>query len=144
MLALAVVWWPGYARLVRGQALSIREEAYVEAAKSMGGSHLHIIFRHILPNCLSPIIVSIAMDMSTIMLWAAGLSFLGFGAQPPLPEWGRMISEGRIYIFKAWWLTVFPGLAIFAMVLGFNIFGDALRDVLDPKIRRVIEVTSNE
>lgn len=144
MFALTVVWWPGYARLVRGQALSLREEAYTEAAKSMGAGHLYIIMRHILPNCISTIIVAIAMDMSHVMLLASGLSFLGFGAQPPLPEWGRMIAEGRIYVLRAWWITAFPGLAIFLMVLGFNIFGDALRDILDPKTRRVIEVRENE
>lgn len=140
MLALAIVWWPLYTRLVRGQALSVRENAYIEAAKSMGASHPRIILRHILPNCISPVIVAITMDMGMVIIWASGLSFLGFGAQPPSPEWGRMITEGRIYIFRAWWYTAFPGLAILLVVLGFNLFGDAIRDILDPRLRRIIEV----
>jgi len=140
MFALAVVWWPLYTRLVRGQALSVRESAYVEAAKSMGASHLNIILHHILPNCISPVIVSVTMDLGMIIIWASGLSFLGFGAQPPLPEWGRMITEGRIYIFKAWWLTAFPGIAILFVVLAFNLVGDGIRDILDPRLRRVVEV----
>lgn len=140
MFALAVVWWPLYTRLVRGQALSVRESAYVEAAKSMGASHLNIILHHILPNCISPVIVSVTMDLGMVIIWASGLSFLGFGAQPPLPEWGRMITEGRIYIFKAWWLTAFPGIAILFVVLAFNLVGDGIRDILDPRLRRVVEV----
>jgi len=140
MLALSIVWWPLYTRLVRGPALSVRENAYIEAAKSMGASHPRIILRHILPNCISPVIVALTMDMGMVIIWAAGLSFLGFGAQPPSPEWGRMITGGRIYIFRAWWYTAFPGLAILLVVLGFNLFGDAIRDILDPRLRRIIEV----
>lgn len=140
MLSLIVVWWPAYARLVRGQALSVRENAYIEAARSMGASRVRIIFQHILPNSISPVIVRATLEMGMVIIWAAGLSFLGFGAQPPSPEWGRLITEGRIYIFQAWWITAFPGLAILLVVLGFNLLGDGLRDILDPKLRRVIEV----
>jgi peptide/nickel transport system permease protein len=140
MLALTLVWWPLYTRLVRGQALSIRESTYVEAARSRGASRLSIMFRHILPNCLSPILVTLTLDMGAIILACASLSFLGFGAQPPLPEWGRMVSEGRTYLFQAWWVSMFPGLAIALTVLGFNLLGDGIRDALDPKLRRITEV----
>lgn len=140
MLALSLVWWPLYTRLVRGQALSVRESTYVEAAKSRGASRISIMFRHILPNCLSPILVTFTLDMGAIILATAALSFLGFGAQPPLPEWGRMVSGGRIYLFQAWWVPMFPGLAIALTVLGFNLLGDGIRDALDPKLRRLTEV----
>lgn len=140
MLALSIVWWPLYTRLVRGQALSVRESTYVEAARSRGASGLFIMFRHILPNCLSPILVTLTLDMGAIILATAALSFLGFGAQPPLPEWGRMVSGGRIYLFQAWWVPMFPGLAIALTVLGFNLLGDGVRDALDPKLRRITEV----
>jgi peptide/nickel transport system permease protein len=140
MLALIVVWWPAYARLVRSQALSVKESAYIEAARSSGAGNARIIFRHILPNSISPVIVRATLEMGMVMIWAAGLSFLGFGAQPPSPEWGKLIAEGRIYILQAWWITAFPGLAILLVVLGFNLLGDGLRDILDPKLRRVIEV----
>jgi len=140
MLALSLVWWPLYTRLVRGQALSVRESMYVEAARSRGANMLSIMFRHILPNCLSPILVTFTLDMGAIILATAALSFLGFGAQPPLPEWGRMVSGGRIYLFQAWWVPMFPGLAIALTVLGFNLLGDGIRDALDPKLRRLTEV----
>jgi peptide/nickel transport system permease protein len=139
-LALTIVWWPSYTRLVRGQAISIRESAYIEAARSMGASHTRIIFSHILPNCISPLIISMTQEIGLVILTGSGLSFLGFGAQPPLPEWGRMITEGRIYIFDAWWMTFFPGLALLMVVLAFNLLGDTLRDLLDPRLRRVVEV----
>jgi len=140
MVALIVVWWPPYARLVRATALSIRDYAFVEAARSMGASKARIIFQHILPNSISPVIIRATLEMGAVIIWSAGLSFLGFGAQPPSPEWGRLITEGRLYIFQAWWITTFPGVAILLVVLGFNLFGDGLRDILDPKLRRVIEV----
>lgn len=140
MAAMSLIWWPMYARLVRGQAVSVRENAYVEAARAKGASRLFIIRRHILPNCLSPVLVTLTLDMGGVILTAAALSFLGFGAQPPLPEWGRMISDGRIYLFQAWWVPTFPGIAISLTVLGFNLLGDGIRDSLDPRIRRVIEV----
>lgn len=140
MLALSIVWWPMYARLVRGQALYVRESLYVEAARSKGAGKLYLIRKHILPNCLSPILVAFTLDVGWIILATAALSFLGFGAQPPLPEWGKMVSDGRIYLMQAWWVSLIPGLTIALTVLGFNLLGDGIRDALDPKLRRVIEV----
>jgi peptide/nickel transport system permease protein len=135
MLALSIVWWPGYVRLVQGKTLSLKEESFVEAAKSIGASKLRIIFSHILPNCTSPIIVKASMDMGMAILFAANLGFIGVGAQPPEPEWGAMISTGRNYLPDHWWMATFPGLAILITVLGFNLLGDGLRDVLDPQSR---------
>jgi peptide/nickel transport system permease protein len=140
MIALSVVWWPLYTRMIRGQALSVRESAYIDAAKSMGEGKLTIIWRHLLPNCISPVLITLTLDMGAVILATAALGFLGFGAQPPIPEWGRMIADGRIYLFQAWWVTLIPGAAIFLVVLGFNLLGDGVRDALDPKIRRIIEV----
>jgi len=140
MIALSIVWWPMYTRLIRGQALSVRETDYVEAARSRGAGNWYLVRRHILPNCLSPILVTFTLDMGWIITATAALSFLGFGAQPPMPEWGRMISDGRIYMLQAWWVSVFPGLGIVMTVLGFNLLGDGIRDALDPKLRRITEV----
>ncbi len=135
MLALSLVWWPGYVRLVHAKALSLKSSIYVEAARAMGASRMRIVFVHILPNCASPIIVKASMDMGMAILGAAGLGFLGLGAQPPFPEWGAMISVGRNYLPDWWWYSFFPGLFIFLTVLGFNLIGDGLRDILDPKNR---------
>jgi len=135
MLALSIVWWPGYVRLVQGKTLSLREESFVEAAKSIGASKFRIIFGHILPNCTSPIIVKASMDMGMAILFAANLGFIGVGAQPPEPEWGAMISVGRNYLPDRWWMATFPGMAILITVLGFNLLGDGLRDILDPQSR---------
>lgn len=135
MIALSLVWWPGYVRLVQGKTLSLREEAFVESARSIGAGKLRIIFSHILPNCTSPIIVKASMDMGMAILFAANLGFIGVGAQPPEPEWGAMISVGRNYLPDRWWMATFPGLAILFTVLGFNLLGDGLRDVLDPQSR---------
>jgi len=135
MLALSIVWWPGYVRLVQGKTLALREELYVEAARSLGASKTRLLFSHILPNCASPIIVKASMDMGMAILFAANLGFIGVGAQPPEPEWGAMISAGRNYLPEHWWLATFPGLAILITVLGFNLLGDGLRDVLDPQSR---------
>jgi len=135
MLALSIVWWPGYVRLVQGKTLALREELYVEAARSLGASKTRLLFSHILPNCASPIIVKASMDMGMAILFAANLGFIGVGAQPPEPEWGAMISAGRNYLPEHWWLATFPGLAILVTVLGFNLLGDGLRDVLDPQSR---------
>jgi len=140
MAALALVWWPLYTRLVRGQVLAVRESLYVEAARSRGANNWMIIRKHVLPNCLSPILVTLTLDMGAVVLQTAALSFLGFGAQPPLAEWGRMVSDGRLYLFQAWWVSAFPGLAIMLLVLGFNLLGDGVRDALDPKLRRLTEV----
>jgi peptide/nickel transport system permease protein len=136
MIALIVVWWPPYTRLVRGQTLSLRENQYIEAARSVGASNSRIIFRHILPNAMAPIIVQSTMDFGYAILTAAGLSFLGFGAGPGAAEWGRMVSDSRNYFVQYPWMMIFPGLAIFITVLGFNLIGDGLRDILDPRLRR--------
>jgi peptide/nickel transport system permease protein len=136
MIAIVVSWWPWYTRLVRGVAVSLRERPYVEAAKTMGVSNSRIIWRHILPNALGPVIVQMTLDIGTVILAAAALSFIGLGAQPPTAEWGLMISEGREYILQQWWMGTFPGLAIFILVLAFNLVGDGLRDVLDPRSKR--------
>ena len=135
MLALSLVWWPGYVRLVQAKTLSLKNEIYVEAAHSMGAGRMRVVFVHILPNCTSPIIVKASMDMGMAILGAASLGFLGLGAQPPFPEWGAMISVARTYLPDWWWYSFFPGLAIVITVLGFNLLGDGLRDILDPQHR---------
>jgi len=136
MLALSIMWWPGYCRLVQAQVLSAREEDYVQAALSIGASRPRIIFRHILPNIISAIIVKASMDIGFAILNLAALGFIGVGAQQPVPEWGAMISYGRKYLPNWWWYSTFPGLAMFLTVFGFNMFGDGLRDVFDPRARR--------
>ncbi|MGG5809644.1 ABC transporter permease [Falsiroseomonas sp. CW058] len=136
IVALSIVWWPGYVRLVEAKALALRHEPFVEAARSVGAGHLRILGLHILPNCTSPIIVKASMDMGLAILAAASLGFIGLGAKPPAPEWGAMISVARTYMPNWWWYAVFPGFAIYLTVLGFNLFGDGLRDVLDPKSSR--------
>lgn len=135
MIALSLVWWPGYVRLVQGKTLALRSEVFVEAARAVGTGRLRIIFVHILPNCLSPITVKASMDMGLAIVAAASLGFIGLGAQPPTPEWGAMISHGRNYLPTWWWYSTFPGLFIYLTVLGFNLLGDGLRDILDPKSR---------
>jgi peptide/nickel transport system permease protein len=136
IIALSIVWWPGYVRLVEAKALALRNEPFVEAARAVGASHARILAVHILPNCTSPIIVKASMDMGLAILAAASLGFIGLGAKPPAPEWGAMISVARTYMPNWWWYAVFPGLAIYLTVLGFNLFGDGLRDILDPKSNR--------
>ena len=136
LIAVAVVTWPVYARLVRGQVLTLREREFVQAARAVGSPDSVIIFRHLLPNTLSPLLVQASFDMGGVILAVAGLSFIGFGAQPPLPEWGVMISEGRNYITTHWWLTFFPAISMLFAVAGFNLVGDGLRDVLDPRLKR--------
>lgn len=137
MIAIGIVYIPYYARLVRGQALSVRENPYVEAAHSIGASRSRIVFRHVLPNCLSPLVVQATLSLGDAILTAAALSFIGVGAQVPEAEWGAMITLGRGYIVSGeWWLATFPGIAILVTVLGFNLFGDGLRDTLDPRLRR--------
>ncbi len=138
IIAIAVVTWPVYARLVRGQLLSLRQREFVEAARSIGVPGLRILLRHLLPNALSPLLVQASFDMGAAILAAAGLSFIGFGAQPPTPEWGVMISEGRNFISTQPWLSLFPGLAILLAVGAFNVLGDALRDALDPRLRHAV------
>ena len=136
MYALIITWWPWYTRIVRGQVLSIKERQFVESARSVGASPGRLMLRHILPNSMSPVIVQASMDFGYVILTAAGLGFLGLGAVPGTAEWGVMIFEGINYLFVAPWMSVFPGLAIVLSVLGFNLFGDGLRDILDPRLRR--------
>jgi peptide/nickel transport system permease protein len=136
VFALAIVWWPGYVRLIEAKALTLRGEPYVDAARSMGAGHFWILWHHILPNCISPLVVKASMDMGLAILATASLGFIGLGAKPPAPEWGAMVSVGRTYMPDWWWYSVFPGLFIFATVLGFNLFGDGLRDILDPRSAR--------
>jgi peptide/nickel transport system permease protein len=135
MVALSLVWWPGYVRLVQAKTLALGQEAFVEAARAAGAGRLRIVGVHLLPNCVSPIVVKASMDMGAAILAAASLGFIGLGAQPPYPEWGAMISHGRNYLPTWWWYSAFPGLAIYFTVLGFNLVGDGLRDLLDPKSR---------
>ena len=139
MIAIGVVYTPIFARVTRASVLTVREEAYVRAARSVGASDLRIIRRHVLPNVATPIIVQTSISLAFAILAEAALSFIGLGTQPPEPSWGIMLSDGRGYIQDAWWLTVFPGLAIFLVVLAFNVVGDSLRDALDPRQRSAIE-----
>jgi len=136
MLALVLVSWISYARVARSKVLSVREENYVEAIRALGGSNTRIMFRHILPNCLAPIVVQATLNVGGTILTLAGLSFLGMGAQPPTPEWGAILSEGKQFMRRAVHLTVVPGVAIVAVVMSLNLIGDALRDALDPKVRK--------
>lgn len=136
MLAISLVWWPGYCRLVQAEVSSRKQDLYVQAARASGASHWRIIFTHILPNITSPIIVKMSLDMGFAILTAAALGFVGVGARPPTPEWGAMFSAARSYVPQYWWYPIFPGLALFITVFGFNLLGDGLRDVLDPRAKR--------
>jgi len=138
MVAIAISWWPWYTRLLRGEAISVKEREYVTAARAMGASWLRVVFRHVLPNSMVPVIIQASMDFGGVILTCASLSFLGLGAQPPIPEWGLMISSGRTFFLTSWWIVTFPGIAIFLAVLSFNLLGDGLRELLDPKVRRRI------
>jgi peptide/nickel transport system permease protein len=135
LVAISVPWWPWYTRLVRGQVISLKEMQFVESAKAIGASQLRIMFRHILPNCLSPVIVQGTLDMGYIILYLASLGFLGLGTQPPAADWGVMVNDGRAFFLTQWWISTFSGAAIFMTVLAFNLLGDGLREALDPKIR---------
>jgi len=136
MIALSIVWWPLYARITRGQALRVKESPFIEAVRSLGAGRLRIIFVHILPNCIDPILVQASIDVGAAIMWCAALSFIGLGAQPPSPEWGAMITSGSHYLRESWWYATFPGLMILIVVLGFNLLGDGLRDIFDPRLRR--------
>jgi peptide/nickel transport system permease protein len=135
MAVIGLTAWPGVARLVRGQFLSLREQDFSEAARALGAPDRRIIFRHILPNALAPIIVAGTLGVATAILVESALSYLGIGVQPPTPSWGNILYEGQSYMRRAWWYTVFPGLFIFMTVLSFNMVGDALRDALDPRLK---------
>ncbi len=136
IIAIAITTWPAYARIARAETLTIRNAEFIAAARLLGASHTRIITRHVLPLCTSSMIIRVTLDMAGIILTAAGLGFLGLGAQPPSPEWGAMISDGRAFIYDQWWVATMPGLAIIVVSLGFCFLGDGLRDVLDPKSER--------
>lgn len=136
IIAIAITSWPPYARLARAETLTIRNADHIAAIKLQGASATRIIWGHVVPLCLSSVIVRVTLDMAGIILTAAGLGFLGLGAQPPQPEWGAMIAAGRQFIIDDWWVATMPGVAIFTVSLGFNFLGDGLRDVLDPKARK--------
>lgn len=135
VIALTLVYWPWYARLIRGQVLQIKERDYVEAARSVGVGSPRLISKHILPNAVAPIIIQATIDIGFAILATAGLSFIGLGAQAPTPEWGAMISDARTFFREAWWYFTFPGVAITLTVIGFNLLGDGLRDYFDPRTR---------
>ncbi|MDI6863355.1 MULTISPECIES: nickel transporter permease [Pseudothermotoga] len=136
IIAISLVEWTVIARLARAEAMRVKSQPFVEAAKAVGASDLRILLFHVLPMCVSPILVQLTMRMGTIILTAAGLGFLGLGAQPPTPEWGAIVSDGRSYLINHWWIATFPGLFIALVVLGFNLLGDGIRDILDPRLRR--------
>ena len=136
IIAIAITSWPPFARLARAETLMIREADYINAIRLQGASSARILWGHVTPLCLSSVIVRVTLDMAGIILTAAGLGFLGLGAQPPQPEWGAMIAGGRRFIIDYWWVATMPGIAIFVVSLGFNLLGDGLRDVLDPKARK--------
>lgn len=136
ILAISLVDWTTYARLVRAESRKIKTLPYIEAIRAVGASNSRIMVFHVLPMCLSPVIVQMSLRAGSIILTAAGLGFLGLGAQPPTPEWGIMVSEGRSYLVQQWWISTFPGLTIAAIVFGLNLLGDGIRDIIDPRIRR--------
>ena len=136
ILAIAITAWPPYARLARAETLTVRKSDYISAIRLQGAGTARILVGHVMPLCLSSVIVRVTLDMAGIILTAAGLGFLGLGAQPPTPEWGAMISAGRRFLLDQWWVATIPGLAIFIVALGFNLLGDGLRDVLDPRSGR--------
>ncbi len=136
IIAIAITSWPPYARLARAETLTIRDSDFINAARLQGASSARILWGHVTPLCLSSVIIRVTLDMAGIILTAAGLGFLGLGAQPPQPEWGAMIASGRRFLIDQWWVATMPGVAIFVVSLGFNLLGDGLRDVLDPKAQR--------
>ena len=136
VIAIALSWWPGYARLVRGEVMAKKEELFVTAARAVGAGPGRIVFCHILPNVMTPVIVKMSLDMGFAILTVASLGFIGIGVKPPMPEWGLLLSVARSYMPDFWWTAIFPGLAIFLAVFGFNLLGDGLRDVFDPRSKR--------
>jgi peptide/nickel transport system permease protein len=136
VIAISVSWWPWYTRIVRGQAASVAGRPFVESARAMGIPHRRILLRHVLPNSITPVIVQVSLDVGGVILTASALSFLGLGAQDPTPDWGLMVSQGQQFFTTHWWLVTFPGAAILLTAVAFNLLGDGLRDVLDP--RRVL------
>jgi len=137
VVAMVVVWWPNYARIVRSLVLSVKANEYVQAARAIGASRAYILFRTILPNCVAPAVVMATLDIGNAILIFASLSFLGLGPEPSAAEWGRMVADGIDY-FDQWWLSAFPGIAIFTVILSFNLVGDGLRDLIDPRTRKAL------
>lgn len=137
IIAIAIAHWPSYARLARAETLNVKNNDYIQAMRVLGAGKLRIMAGHVAPMCLSSIIVRMSLDMGTIILTAAGLGFLGLGAQPPMPEWGLMVADGRQFLVDQWWVSTLPGLAILLVVMGFNLLGDGVRDVLDPRQRQL-------
>ncbi|HSU07453.1 MAG TPA: ABC transporter permease, partial [Acetobacteraceae bacterium] len=135
LIAIGIVYTPQYARMMRGQVLAVRSADYVRAARALGSSRSRLMLRHVLPNCFTPVMVLATLQAGSVVVETAGLAFLGLGAQPPAADWGAMLSDGHDYFLSAWWIATFPGLAIFVVVLGFNLIGDALRDYADPRRR---------
>lgn len=136
IIAISLVGWTIIARLARAESMKIKSLPYIEAIRALGASNIRILLLHILPMCMSPVLVQLSLRMGSIILTAAGLGFLGLGAQPPTPEWGAIVSDGRSYLVEQWWISTFPGLFIAMVVLGFNLLGDGIRDMMDPRIRR--------
>lgn len=136
IIAIAIAHWPSYARLARAETLNVKHNDYIQAMQVLGAGKARIMAGHIAPMCLSSVIVRMSLDMGTIILTAAGLGFLGLGAQPPMPEWGLMVADGRQFLVDQWWVSTLPGLAILVVVMGFNLLGDGIRDVLDPRQRQ--------
>jgi peptide/nickel transport system permease protein len=137
ILIIAFSWFPGYARVARGETLRVKNNDYVEAARAQGASNMRIMFRHILPNIIGPLIILGAMDIPAVITIESGLSFLGLGVRPPMADWGTILSDGYHYIYESPWIIIFPGLALTLATLGFTLFGETLRDILDPKLRRL-------
>ena len=136
IIAISLVGWTIIARLARAESMKVKSLPYIEAIRALGASNIRILLLHILPMCMSPVLVQLSLRMGSIILTAAGLGFLGLGAQPPTPEWGAIVSDGRSYLVDQWWISTFPGLFIALVVLGFNLLGDGIRDMMDPRIRR--------
>ena len=137
VIAIGIIYTPQYARLMRGQVLKVQTADFVTAAQSIGASKLRMMVRHILPNSFTPVLVLATLQSGGVVVETAGLSFLGLGAQPPSPDWGALLADGHGYFLTAWWIATFPGFAIFCVVVGFNLLGDALRDEYDPQLRRL-------
>lgn len=135
VIAIVIAWWPWYSRIIRAQVISLKERPFIKASKCIGSSDWYIMFSHILPNVIAPVIIQASLDMGSVILTVAALSFIGLGAQPPEPEWGLIVSSGRSYLMDAWWYSTLPGLVILVTVLSFNLIGDGLREVLDPRTR---------
>jgi len=136
IIAISLVGWTVFARLARAEAMKVKNQPYIESIKALGAGKTRIISLHVTPMCISPVLVQLTLRMGTVILTAASLGFLGLGVRPPLPEWGAMVSDGRSFLVEQWWISTFPGIAIAIVVLGFNLLGDGLRDIMDPRLRR--------